>query len=415
DKVPKKYDGLDGTELAISESQERMAVVVEPKDVERFMELAHAENLEATVVAEVQAEPRLVMNWNGKNIVDISREFLNSNGAEKHIVIETDRPEPIEKKVEGGFADNLSALASDLNICSKKGLSERFDSTIGAGSILMPFGGTHQMTPIQAMAAKISVEKGHTDDCSVMAWGYNPFIMEKDPYKGAYLAVVESVSKLVAEGASFEDVYLTFQEYFEKPGHDGKRWSKPLCALLGAFSAQLDLGIGAIGGKDSMSGSFEKLDVPPTLVSFAITTEKAENIISPEFKKAGSCVLWLRPKYQENGLPEIGSLTALFKTIHKAVSNKKMISVYTPTLGGPAEAVLKSCFGNMIGFDFAKSLSVEDIFGYAYGSFIVETDCPETADLIYGCEAVKEGGFEVRDLGVTTEAAKISYNEETLS
>ena len=414
-KVPKKYDGLDGTELAISESQERMAVVVAPEDAARFMELAHAENLEATAVAKVQADPRLVMSWNGKNIVDLSREFLNSNGAEKHITIEAETPQEIKKEVRGGFSENLRSLASDLNICSKKGLSERFDSTIGAGSVLMPFGGAKQLTPIQAMAAKISVEKGHTDDCSVMAWGYNPFITEKDPYRGAYLAVVESVSKLVAEGASFEDVYLTFQEYFEKPGHNGKRWAKPLAALLGAFSAQLDLEIAAIGGKDSMSGSFEQLDVPPTLVSFAITTEKVKNILSPEFKKAGSRVLWLRPKYLANALPDVGTLKALFATVHKAVSNGKLLSVYTPGLGGAGEAVMKQCFGNGIGFRFAESLSVEDIFGYAYGSFIVETDCPETADLIYGCDAVKAGGFEVRDLGVTTEAEMIAYNDEKLA
>ena len=414
DKVPKKYDGLDGTELAISESQERMAVVVAPEDTARFMELAHGENLEATVVAKVQAEPRLVMSWNGKNIVDLSRAFLNSNGAEKHITIEAEQPKEIKKEVHGGFSENLKALASDLNICSKKGLSERFDSTIGAGSVLMPFGGKYQLTPIQAMAAKISVEKGHTDDCSVMAWGYNPFITEKDPYRGAYLAVIESVSKLVAEGASFEDVYLTFQEYFEKPGHDGRRWAKPLAALLGAFSAQLDLEAAAIGGKDSMSGSFEQLDVPPTLVSFAITTEKVQNIVSPEFKKAGSRVLWLRPQYLENGLPDVRTLKALYAIIHKGVANKKMISVYTPGLGGAAEAVMKQCFGNGLGFRFAESLSVEDMFGYAYGSFIVETDCPETADLIYGCDAVKDGGIEVRDLGRTTEEAAIAYNEEKL-
>ncbi len=414
-KVPKKYEGLDGTELAISESQERMAVVVAPEDEAAFMALAKAENLEATVVARVQAEPRLVMSWNGRNIVDLSRAFLNSNGAEKHITIETEAPSDIRKQVSGGFAENLKALSEDLNICSKKGLSERFDSTIGAGSILMPFGGRYQLTPIQAMAAKVSVEKGHTDTCSVMAWGYNPFIAEKDPYKGAYLAVVESVSKLVAEGAEFSDVYLTFQEYFKKPGHDGKRWAQPLSALLGAFSAQLDLGIAAIGGKDSMSGSFEQLDVPPTLVSFAITTEQAEHILSPEFKQPGSRVLWLRPRYLENGLPEISSLTALYATIHKAIGNKKLLSVYTPCMGGPAEAVMKQCFGNMIGFRFAESLSVEDIFGYAYGSFIVETDCPETADLIYGCDAVKQGGFEVRDLGWTEESGVIRYNEESLS
>ena len=262
--VPKKYEGLDGTELAISESQERMAVVVAPADVEEFLKLADSENLQAVPVATVTEEPRLVMNWNGKAIVNISREFLNSNGAEKHITAVVSKPEPYEKMVDGGFTENYLALADDLNICSKRGLSEQFDSTIGAGTVLMPFGGKNQLTPIQAMVQKISVEKKHTNDCSLMAWGYNPFITEKSPYHGAYLAVIESVSKLVATGAEFKDVYLTFQEYFERLNKDEKRWGKPLAALLGALKAQTELKTAAIGGKDSMSGSFENLDVPPT-------------------------------------------------------------------------------------------------------------------------------------------------------
>ncbi|MBQ6950379.1 MAG: phosphoribosylformylglycinamidine synthase, partial [Clostridia bacterium] len=253
--VPKKYDGLDGTELAISESQERMAVVIAPEDKERFLALAETENLQACQVAVVQENPRLQMHWNGKMIVDLSREFLNSNGASKHITITPENCKDYNKQVEGGFAENYDTLVQDLNICSKRGLSERFDSTIGAGTVLMPFGGKNQQTPIQAMVQKISVEKGHTDDCSLMSFGYNPFIAEKSPYHGAYLAVVESVCKLIATGAKFEDVYLTFQEYFERPGKDGKRWGKPLSALLGAFMAQKELGIGSIGGKDSMSGS----------------------------------------------------------------------------------------------------------------------------------------------------------------
>ena len=258
--VPKKYEGLDGTELAISESQERMAVVVEAADAARFIALANAENLEATVVARVQAEPRLVMRWNGVKIVDISREFLNSNGAEKHVNITPTAPGAVERAVPTDFAAGMTALAGDLNVCSKRGLSERFDSTIGAGTVLMPFGGRYQQTPAQAMVHKISVERAHTDTCSLMAWGYNPFIAEKSPFHGAYLAVVESVAKLVATGAEFSDVYLTFQEYFEKPKHDGIRWGKPLAALLGAFRAQMEYGIAAIGGKDSMSGSFEDID-----------------------------------------------------------------------------------------------------------------------------------------------------------
>ncbi len=262
-RVPKKYDGLDGTELAISESQERMAVVVAASDVGRFLELAARENLEATVVATVTENPRLRMHWNGNTIVDVSREFLNSNGAEKHITVQLDAPGDYAKPVFGGFLENFQAIATDLNTCSKRGLSERFDSTIGAGTVLMPFGGKHQQTPIQAMVHKVSLEQGHTDTCSLMSWGYNPFITEKSPYHGAYLAVVESAAKLVATGAAYEDVYLTFQEYFKRVGRDPKRWSQPLAALLGAFEAQKDLKIAAIGGKDSMSGTFEDLDVPP--------------------------------------------------------------------------------------------------------------------------------------------------------
>ena len=419
-KVPKKYEGLDGTELAISESQERMAVVVAPEDVDRFMEIAHSENLEATVVAEVRKDPRLVMTWNGKNIVDISREFLNSNGAEKHIDILVEKQEDVvngstlEDKAGHSFKERLTELSKDLNICSKKGLSERFDSTIGAGSILMPFGGKYQLTPVQAMAAKVSVEKADTDTCSMMAWGYNPFLTEKNQYRGAYLAVVESVSKLIASGAGFEDVYLTFQEYFEKPGTEGERWGKPLAALLGAFEAQLDLEAAAIGGKDSMSGSFEKLDVPPTLVSFAVTAEKAENVISPEFKNAGSTVLLMKPHYKENGLPCMDSLKKLYDTVHKAVANKKIISAYTPCQGGVAEAVMKQCFGNMTGFGYDKEISADELFGYCYGAFVVETDSTETAEAILDCETVKSGAFDVKKLGITTEEKTIVLGNESV-
>ena len=366
--VPKKYEGLDGTELAISESQERMAVVVEAKDVERFKELAYAENLEATVIATVKAEPRLVMHWNGKNIVNLSREFLNSNGAEKHIDIAPAKVEAFTKATTGDFKKDMEALAADLNVCSKRGLSERFDSTIGANTVLMPFGGKYQQTPIQAMVHKIAVESKHTDTCSLMSWGYNPFISEKSPYHGAYLAVVESVAKLIATGAEFKDVYLTFQEYFEKPKKDAKRWGKPLAALLGAFKAQKDFEIASIGGKDSMSGSFEDIDVPPTLVSFAVTTDNIKNIVSPEFKGANHKVVWLKPSY-ENGLPTKDSQIALFDTVAKLVREGKVLSCYTLGYGGAAEAVLKMALGNGIGFKFDTT---EGIFDYAYGSFVIE-------------------------------------------
>ena len=397
--VPKKYEGLDGTELAISESQERMAVVVEAKDVARFCELAEGENLEATVVAEVKEKPYLVMYWNGKAIVNISREFLNSNGAEKHIDVAPAKLEDYSKKIGTSFADMYVEMASDLNICSKRGLSERFDSTIGANTVLMPFGGKHQLTPIQAMVHKVAVEKKETDTCSVMSWGYNPFITEKSPYHGAYLAVIESVSKLIAAGAKFEDVYLTFQEYFEKPKKDPARWGKPLAALLGAFKAQTDLKVAAIGGKDSMSGTFEDIDVPPTLVSFAVTTEKLKNIVSPEFKKAGSKVVIIKPEYNADNLPETASLLKVYDEVHALVEAGKAAAVYTPCMGGAAEAVLKMAMGNGVGFEFDKALSLEDIFGYSYGSFIVElTDDADCGIL----------------LGYTTEEKAIAYAGEKL-
>ena len=372
--VPKKYEGLDGTELAISESQERMAVVVEPENVEAFLKLANEENLNACPVAVVKAEPRLTMTWNGAKIVDISREFLNTNGADKHIAITPTAPESYEKEISGGFAENMKRIASDLNICSKRGLSERFDSTIGAGTVLMPFGGKYQLTPIQAMVQKVSVEKKHTDAVSLMAWGYNPMIAEKSPYHGAYLAVVESVSKLIASGASFEDVYLTFQEYFEKPGTDGKRWGKPLAALLGAFKAQMNLGVGSIGGKDSMSGSFEKLDVPPTLVSFAVTTDKVQHVISPEFKAAGHKVVLLAPDYDGNHLPDTDSLITIYHQVTDLMREGKVFAAYTPTIGGIAEAVMKMAFGNGFGFAFAEGIDLKTLFGYCYGGFLLETD-----------------------------------------
>ncbi len=378
--VPKKYDGLDGTELAISESQERMAVVVEKENVDAFIALAEQENLQATPVAVVTEEPRLVMNWNGKKIVNVSREFLNSNGADKHITVSTAAAKLQPQQVTGSFAEHLTAMASDLNICSKRGLSERFDSTIGAGTVLMPFGGKKQLTPIQAMVQKVSVEKKHTDTCSFMAFGYNPFLTEQSPYHGAYLAVVESVSKLIATGASFEDVYLTFQEYFEHPGKDSSRWGQPLAALLGAYKAQKELGIGAIGGKDSMSGTFEDLDVPPTLVSFAVTTDTADHVVSPECKKAGNKLFLLEPETDENGLPVTDSLKKLFHTVTELLRSGKAVSAYTPGMGGIAEAVMKMCFGNDFGFTFNEQLSLQDLFGTHYGAFLLESaeDLPGT-------------------------------------
>ena len=377
--VPKKYEGLDGTELAISESQERMAVVVAKEDVARFKELADSENLEATVVAEVKAEPRLRMLWNGNCICDISREFLNSNGAQKHTDIAPEAPKCFKKATPATFADGMKALADDLNTCSKRGLSERFDSSIGAGTVMMPFGGKYQITPNQAMVNKVSVETGSTDTVSYMAWGYNPFIAEKSPYHSAYLAVVESVTKLIGAGASFEDVYLTFQEYFEKPNRDPKRWGQPLAALLGAFKAQLDLGIGSIGGKDSMSGSFEDIDVPPTLVSFAVTTGDASEVISPEFKKAGNRLVLVTPETDENHLPVAASLIANYNAVTALMRAGKVLSASTPTLGGLADLAMKNAFGNGIGVKF-EDISDDMLFGYNYGALLLELT--EDADMI---------------------------------
>ncbi len=371
DKVPKKYDGLDGTELAISESQERMAVVVESKDVDKFMALAQEENLEATVVATVTDDARLKMTWKGKTIVDISREFLNSNGAEKKTAVKIVKQEMDKKEIPENFVRGMKALADDLNVCSKRGLSERFDSTIGAGTVLMPFGGKNQRTPIQAMVNKVSVENADTDTCSFMSWGYNPFISEKSPLYGGYYAVIESVCKLIASGATFDDTYLTFQEYFEKPGKDASRWGKPCAALLGAYRAQRELKLSAIGGKDSMSGSFENIDVPPTLVSFAVTTDKLDKVVSPEFKKAGSKVVLLKAKKTDDGLVDTLDLIENFRIIEKLNADGKVLSMYTVTLGGVAEAVMKMSFGNDIGFKFEKTC-LSEIFGYNYGAFVIE-------------------------------------------
>ncbi len=405
--VPRKYEGLDGTELAISESQERMACCVEAKDEARFLELAAQENLQACRVAVVKAEPRLTMTWNGVRIVDISRAFLNTNGAEKHITVEAAKPELKPQTFAGSFTEQMKEMAGSLDCCSRRGLSERFDSTIGAGTVLMPFGGRYQQTPIQAMVQKISVEEKHTDDCSVMSWGYDPWLTEQSPFHGAYLAVADSVCKLVATGAEFKDVYLSFQEYFEKLGHDPKRWGKPLSALLGAFRAQMELGIGAIGGKDSMSGTFEQIHVPPTLVSFAITTAKTKDIVSPEFKEAGRSLIQIIPNYGTDGLPEAASLLETFDLVTGILRAGNADACYTPGIGGIAEAVLKMAIGNGFGFAFDDSLEIPEIFGKKYCTFLLEMK-----------DGVKipDGNYSVRKIGTVTDdrEAKISRRGESL-
>lgn len=386
--ILKKYEGLDGTELAISESQERMAVVIDKKDIEKFLSFAKEENLQAVKVATIKKESKLTMFWNGKKIVDISRKFLNSNGAKKHINAKVKSFKNFDKKIPKDFVKGYKSLLSDINVCSKRGLSERFDSTIGAGTVLMPFGGKFQLTPIQAMVQKISVEKKETNNCSLMSYCFNPFIMEKSPYHGAYFSVIESVCKLIATGSDFKEIYLTFQEYFEKLGKDKNRWGKPLAALLGAFKAQKELGICAIGGKDSMSGSFENINVPPTLVSFAISTAKTEDIVSPEFKKSKNKVYLIKPKYDKNGLPETKSLLSIFYKINNLMINKKILSCYTLTYGGIAEAVYKMCIGNGFGFEYNSKISLKNLFKYNYGGFIIESE--ENIDEIYLGKIISE-------------------------
>ena len=396
--VPKKYDGLDGTELAISESQERMAVVVAPEDADKFRALASKENLESTPVAVVKSEPRLRMNWNGRTIVDISREFLNSNGAEKH----TDVAVPDVKVSYSTGRKNTSAdwegMVTDLNICSQRGLVQRFDSTIGGATVLMPFSGKTQQTPVQAMAAKLPVLNAKTDTTSIMAWGFDPAVSTQSPYHGAVCAVVESIAKVVAAGGTYEHCWLTFQEYFERTQGKPERWGKPFAALLGAYRAQLEMGCGAIGGKDSMSGTFEHIDVPPTLVSFAVSTAKAPDVISAEFKAAGHKIGYIAPKYDENGLPVFDSVKEVFRTVEKLIKDKKAVSVWSIAHGGVAEGIFKMSLGNQIGAKLDK-LTDEDLFTPVYGAFIME--------LTGEADGVKTIGETVADYTITSGDVKL--------
>ena len=399
-KVTKKYEGLDGTELAISESQERMAVALAPEDVDQFIALAAEENLEATPVATVTEEKRLKMVWNGATIVDISRDFLNSNGAEKHQKAHIEKASVWQPQWAGStFGEKMKSMVGDLNICSKKGLSERFDSTIGAATVLMPFGGSHQLTPQMAMAAKLPVD-GETTTCSGMAWGFNPYLMSADPYKGAMLAVVDSVTKLVAAGFRYQDMYLTFQEYFERLGDRPERWGKPLAALLGALDAQMGLGIASIGGKDSMSGSFEDLDVPPTLVSFATAIGKTHRVVSTEFKKGHSSVVLLRPFYKEDGVtPNFASLLANYYIADQMMEKGIVLSASAVGYGGVAEALFKMGLGNQVGFRMIADMSMDELFEPAYGSLVLE---------------IATGAPAGKLLGVTTHEYQFTACGETL-
>ncbi|MDU0478926.1 phosphoribosylformylglycinamidine synthase [Staphylococcus chromogenes] len=413
DEVPKKYDGLDGTELALSESQERMAIVVEAQDAAKLIELANEENLNAVVIAEVTDSGRMRMNWRGTTIVDLSREFLNTNGAKKHVTAEIAsagdwRGAAREWARSSDFRESFLGMAADLNVASKQGLSERFDSTVGAGTVLMPFGGSRQATPIQAMANTMPV-LGETTNCSVMSWGYNPYITEASPYHGAYLAVVESVSKLIATGASFDETYLSFQEYFQRMD-SAEAWGKPAAALLGTIKAQLGLGVAAIGGKDSMSGTFEELHVPPTVISIAVSHDDARNIVPNHFKAAGHKVTLLAPELAgtENtalaGLPTPESLLANFRTVTELLRSGQVVSAYTPGFGGVAEAVLKMGLGEAIGFDFADEA---DLYGYNYGAFILEWAGEPSVGTLLGETA--DGGFTFRGETVAFADVEAAY------
>ena len=401
--VPRKYNGLDGTELAISESQERMAVVVRASDAEKFIEAAASENLEAVIVAKVTDTNRLRMCWNGKTIVDVSREFLNTNGCAKHAEAEVDvLPAPSVECIPEGetLAEQLLNHASQLGICLERGLVECFDGSIGANSVFMPFGGKNQLTPAQVMAATLPALDGQCSTASVMAFGFDPYYTEQNPYLGASAAVLESVAKLVAAGCDYEDAYLTFQEYFERLNREPQRFGKPLAALLGAYTAQEELCIAAIGGKDSMSGSFNEMHVPPTLVSFAIAPQDANRLISPEFKAAGHPVYCFDAAYTESGAPDYQSIRSLWENVSDLIRTGKVVSAWALTVGGAAEGICKMAIGNDIGFAFDSEFPSEALFLKNFGGFLLEA----TEDL--------DGGWL---MGRTIDAPEIRIAGETVT
>ena len=402
--VPRKYEGLDGTELAISESQERMAVVLAKEDLDAFRALADGENLESTLVAVVTQSPRLVMRWNGADIVNVSRAFLNSNGAPKRANVRVAAQQKEDAAAKRDFVEGMKAMVSDLNLCSQRGLSERFDSTNGASSLLMPFGGARQLTPIQAMASRIPVEGGESDTASVMAYGFDPSVSEKSPWRGAYLAVVDSIARLVAAGNGMANVHLTFQEYFQRMSSEAA-WGEPLSALLGALEAQLDFGAAAIGGKDSMSGSFEDIHVPPTLVSFAVGVCPAGNVVSGEFKRAGSAIGWLRPEYRANGTPEPASQKALFEKVNRLIRSGSALSVYAVGKGGVASAAFRMALGNGFGVAFEADA---DLFAPVYGSFLVEYADNAAAEHVIG-HVTAERTFSRGGEGISADTLEALY------
>ncbi|MCL6590713.1 MAG: phosphoribosylformylglycinamidine synthase [Firmicutes bacterium] len=417
DLIPKKYEGLDGTELAISESQERMALVVAPADLDELVDAAREENLEATPVAEITAEPRLKMIWRGKTIVSLSREFLNSNGAPQHTKAHLTAPEPGARIFTAlpeelrGHADNLNSMwisnLRRLEVCSQKGLVERFDSTIGAGTVLMPFGGKRQLSPAEGMVAKLPALDSDTTTGTIMTFGYNPRLAKWSPFHGALYAIVEAVAKVVALGGDYRKTRLTLQEYFEKLGKDPVKWGQPFAALLGAYYAQLRLETPAIGGKDSMSGAFKDLTVPPTLVAFALTAADVRRIISTEFKQVNSQVILLPLERDADDLPDFEQLKSNFGRIHQLATQGKILAAYTVKAGGVAEAITKMCFGNYVGFKFHGRVDPRKLFTPDYGTFVLE---------IAGNEPVSEifQGLKYQILGATQLAPEIFVNEEVI-
>lgn len=418
DLVPKKYEGLDGTELAISESQERMAVVIARENVEHFISLAWEENLEATEVAIVTKEERLKMTWNGKSIVDISREFLNTNGVKEHASVVIKMPVNTENyfnksnntvidykvNLKRAWLENLE----NLNVCSQKGLSERFDNTIGGGTILMPFGGKYQLTPAEGMAAKLPVISGETNTATIMTYGYNPSLSTWSPFHGAMYAVVEAVTKVVAMGGDYSSIRLTFQEYFEKLGCDPVKWGKPFSSLLGALYAEKKFQISAIGGKDSMSGSFKDLDVPPTLVAFAVDVSDARTIISPEFKKANSLVILLPAFRDENEIPNFEVLIKNYLKVSELNKQGYILAAQSVKTGGIAEAISKMTFGNKIGMSFNEEIDGEALFSSDYGSMILELHESVNLDKVFQ-------GVDYKILGVTDKGAILNINGEEIN
>ena len=410
DKVPKKYAGLDGTEIAISESQERMAVVVDPKDVDKFLGFANEENLEAIPVAVVTEEPRLVLTWRGKEIVNISRAFLDTNGAHQETTVEVEipnkdgnlfeeRPDVVDVKAKW-----LETLA-DLNVCSQKGLVEMFDGSIGAGSVFMPYGGQYQLTETQSMVAKVPVQNGKTDTVTMMSYGFDPYLSSWSPYHGAAYAVTESVARIVATGGDYKKIRFTFQEYFRRMTEDPKRWSQPFSALLGAYAAQMGFGLPSIGGKDSMSGTFNEIDVPPTLVSFAVDVAKIQDVITPELKKAGNKLVWLRAPRDQYDLPDYAGIMDQYEKLHNDIQAGKVVSAYALDRHGIAAAVSKMAFGNALGVKIEHNLDPRDFFAPGFGDIIMEVPADKVGQL----------SITYTLIGEVTDDGKFSYGNTVIT